>query len=412
MNNNNIVKIGTALKWRNTYDPGKKYYQENIVSACGCVFRCKIFQSQGQSPVQTVDEEGHLGFANTDVWDVVVDMAYYYNFCVDTNNLTRQTLAYVKLLDETCQRQQTEIDALGEISDEHGRILDEHAADLNGLHDNIDRFKEDARNALDEINTTFNFMKEEHQQFKDTHSEFEAEHEAFKQEHQEFKELHEQFEAAHDEFKTLHAQYEAKIKSFEEEHEDFQREHEQFKQEHEAFQNECDQFKSLHESYEEEHQAFVAEHENIHNRIDDILSAFNKYKEEQGAEIQALKSQCMDLSEELARQIEINEAQQKVIDSIKNGLGITNEGAWNDNLLWNNNALWPDVLTMNIGCGCASNRVPYTPDIEYDDVAEAFVINTDGYSQIEYDVTSETIEVKESRMDVIYQEEVTTLNFI
>jgi hypothetical protein len=114
MNNNNIVKIGTALKWRNTFDITKKYYQENIVTICGCVFRCKVLQAQGKTPVRVADDAGHLAFANTDVWDVIVDMAYYYNFAIDTNNLTKETLEYIKKLDAEWRRQQKEIEAIQE----------------------------------------------------------------------------------------------------------------------------------------------------------------------------------------------------------------------------------------------------------------------------------------------------------
>lgn len=114
MNNNNIVKIGTALKWRNTFDITKKYYQENMVTICGCVFRCKVLQAQGKTPVRVADDAGHLAFANTDVWDVIVDMAYYYNFAIDTNNLTKETLEYIKKLDAEWRRQQKEIEAIQE----------------------------------------------------------------------------------------------------------------------------------------------------------------------------------------------------------------------------------------------------------------------------------------------------------
>lgn len=114
MNNNNIVKIGTALKWRNTFDIEKKYYQENIVTACGCVFRCKVLQAQGKVPIRTSDDNGHIVYANTDVWDVLVDMAYYYNYTVDTQKLTGETLDYVKKLNEAFQKQQKEIKTLQE----------------------------------------------------------------------------------------------------------------------------------------------------------------------------------------------------------------------------------------------------------------------------------------------------------
>lgn len=112
MNNDNIVKIGNALKWRNTFDIDKKYYQENIVTTCGCVFRCKVLQAQGKSPIKSTDESGHIVYANTDVWDVIVDMAYYYNFAIDTQEVTKETLEYVKKLDAAFQKQQEEIEAI------------------------------------------------------------------------------------------------------------------------------------------------------------------------------------------------------------------------------------------------------------------------------------------------------------
>ena len=114
MNNDNIVKIGTALKWRNTFDITKKYYQENVVTVCGCVFRCKVLQAQGKSPVTITDNQGHIVYTNTDVWDVLVDMAYYYNFAVDTKKLTQETLDYVKQLDKAIKKQQEEIHAIQE----------------------------------------------------------------------------------------------------------------------------------------------------------------------------------------------------------------------------------------------------------------------------------------------------------
>lgn len=90
----------------------QKYYQENVVTVCGCVFRCKVLQAQGKTPVRIADDAGHLAFANTDVWDVIVDMVYYYNFAIDTNNLTKETLEYIKKLDAEWQKQQKEIEAI------------------------------------------------------------------------------------------------------------------------------------------------------------------------------------------------------------------------------------------------------------------------------------------------------------
>jgi len=144
INNDNIVKIGVALKWRNTFDLTKKYYQENVVTACGCVFRCKVLQAQGKSPIKMTDV-----YTNTDVWDVLVDMAYYYNYAVDTRKLTQQMLDYAKKLDEAFQKQQKEIEALQEDNrDQWGHINDiekvntEQQRELNSIFDTISCFSE------------------------------------------------------------------------------------------------------------------------------------------------------------------------------------------------------------------------------------------------------------------------------
>lgn len=149
MNNDNIVKIGTALKWRNTFDITKKYYQENVVTACGCVFRCKVLQAQGKSPVRATDEQGHIVYTNTDVWDVLVDMAYYYNFAVDTKKLTQETFDYVKKLDEAFQKQQKEIQALQEDNSDQWnhidvieQVNDEQFRELDSILDTISCFSE------------------------------------------------------------------------------------------------------------------------------------------------------------------------------------------------------------------------------------------------------------------------------
>lgn len=149
INNDNIVKIGVALKWRNTFDLTKKYYQENVVTACGCVFRCKVLQAQGKSPIKMTDDQGHIVYTNTDVWDVLVDMTYYYNYVVDTRKLTQQMLDYAKKLDEAFQKQQKEIEALQEDNrDQWGHINDiekvntEQQRELNSIFDTISCFSE------------------------------------------------------------------------------------------------------------------------------------------------------------------------------------------------------------------------------------------------------------------------------
>ena len=58
------------------------------------------------------DDQGHIVFTNTDIWDVLVDMAYYYNFAVDTRIHTEEMLDYPKKLREDFEKQQKEIEAI------------------------------------------------------------------------------------------------------------------------------------------------------------------------------------------------------------------------------------------------------------------------------------------------------------
>jgi len=119
MNNNDIVKIGAALKWRNTYDPKKTYYQENITTLGGSVFRCKALTCVGKTPIGEKDSVGHITFANTDVWDVVVDMTEYYNWALDSNLLAKETKEYVKGVQDQFWRQQAQINALQKVDNTH-----------------------------------------------------------------------------------------------------------------------------------------------------------------------------------------------------------------------------------------------------------------------------------------------------
>lgn len=205
INNDNIVKIGVALKWRNTFDLTKKYYQENVVTACGCVFRCKVLQAQGKSPIKMTDDQGHIVYTNTDVWDVLVDMAYYYNYAVDTRKLTQQMSDYTKKLDEAFQKQQKEIEVLQKDNrDQWDHINDiekvnaEQQRELNSIFDTISCFSEgiwidtllwsnetiwdNNKYAItDDLQNQIDVLSETHRQdIKD----FTEKHENFRKEHQ------------------------------------------------------------------------------------------------------------------------------------------------------------------------------------------------------------------------------------
>ena len=252
MNIDNTVKIGTALKWRSSFDPDKRYYQENIVTACGCVFRCKVLQTQGCPPVQTIDENGHLGFANVEVWDVIVDMIYYYNFAVDTKKMTEETLVYVKSLDEAIANQQKEIneikdddlsqwkeinrinevdkdqqenidillDSLSNLEVQHNSdienisarldagdkvfdevikqnardhsIMQEHLEVLDDCIDDLTHditdIRETASKELESISSSFEKMEQEHEDFKTVHEDLKKEHAIFEEKHQDYEE--------------------------------------------------------------------------------------------------------------------------------------------------------------------------------------------------------------------------------
>lgn len=91
-NNNNIITIGTALKWRGIFDREKTYYQDNIILDAGCIFRCRVLQTQNQPPVQTIDENGHFELINQDVWDIILDMSAYYNKIADIEHYAGETM--------------------------------------------------------------------------------------------------------------------------------------------------------------------------------------------------------------------------------------------------------------------------------------------------------------------------------
>lgn len=85
--NNNIITIGTALKWRGIFDKEKVYYQDNMVLEAGCIFRCKVLQTVNQPPVKMIDGDGHFELINQDIWDVILDMSVYYNKIEEWENL-------------------------------------------------------------------------------------------------------------------------------------------------------------------------------------------------------------------------------------------------------------------------------------------------------------------------------------
>ena len=109
---NNIVKIGTAIKWRGVFDRIPKYYLENIVSLCGSVFRCKVPVTQGKSPIEVIDNVGRIAYANSDIWDVVVDFVDYYNGRIDNEILLTEDRKQILINAINIQKNKNEIDKL------------------------------------------------------------------------------------------------------------------------------------------------------------------------------------------------------------------------------------------------------------------------------------------------------------
>lgn len=138
MAQNNIIKIGNALKWRGVFDESKKYYQENIVTLNGSIFRCKILQNQALPPVEIDEETGYVSFVNPDVWDVVVDMAFYYNYVIEQKNFnayilekTTQIESDIESLQKDNHHQWKHIQRLENISSTNQKEIDFIYALLN-----------------------------------------------------------------------------------------------------------------------------------------------------------------------------------------------------------------------------------------------------------------------------------------
>lgn len=115
MANNNTVQIGTALKWRGVYDDNKKYYQDNIVSLHGCVFRCKPLYAIGYPPVEKDLKNGELKYINTDVWDVVVDFADYYGKFLAQELVNAGLQQEIDEIDSILESHQHAIDGFGNV---------------------------------------------------------------------------------------------------------------------------------------------------------------------------------------------------------------------------------------------------------------------------------------------------------
>lgn len=160
MNSNNVVKIGSALKWRGVFDLNKNYYLENLVTACGCVFRCKVQQAQGISPIDISTENGHISYINEDVWDVIVDMAHYYNLAVDSNNLTQETFEYIQRLEEGLDNQRKEIDLIKQDDSKQWETINKVVEVVTNIESDIDHINTDISDCKNDINNLAQDIKD------------------------------------------------------------------------------------------------------------------------------------------------------------------------------------------------------------------------------------------------------------
>lgn len=75
---NSIISIGKKPVYRGVYNSSVKYYSENMVAMCACLFQCAVPSIVDVPPI-TVDENGTASFANTSSWNVIIDNLSLYN---------------------------------------------------------------------------------------------------------------------------------------------------------------------------------------------------------------------------------------------------------------------------------------------------------------------------------------------
>lgn len=75
---NSVISIGKKPVYRGVYNASVKYYSENMVAMCACMFQCAAPSIVGVPPI-TVDASGTASFANTSSWNVIIDNLALYN---------------------------------------------------------------------------------------------------------------------------------------------------------------------------------------------------------------------------------------------------------------------------------------------------------------------------------------------
>lgn len=155
--NNNIVKIGKALKWRGIYDRSKKYYAENIVTCYGGVFRCNVSVAQGIPPYE-LNEEGHPLICNSETWTCLVDTSWIVEWVLAFKKFKNDTLSrfesneqHIAAHCERLDRQQASIESLEESVNELRVKDEEHELTMNSLSTTIGKVSEKVDKNEDDI---------------------------------------------------------------------------------------------------------------------------------------------------------------------------------------------------------------------------------------------------------------------
>ena len=78
--NSQPIIIGSATIWRGVYTDVNKYYAQNLVTMCACLFQCKADVVTAVPPLVMSDETYQtMAFANTDTWVCIIDNLTLYN---------------------------------------------------------------------------------------------------------------------------------------------------------------------------------------------------------------------------------------------------------------------------------------------------------------------------------------------
>ena len=74
------IYIGSVPIWRGTYSKFSKYYKQNCVTMCSCVFQCISDMIQNVPPLALDDaEKGTYKFVNQGGWECIIDNLELYN---------------------------------------------------------------------------------------------------------------------------------------------------------------------------------------------------------------------------------------------------------------------------------------------------------------------------------------------